>query len=77
MVLSAVMLLMSRVGMIPPPLLSPPVTWIEAGGGVQGLLECLPFTLPPPPEPAPMAAPEDVSMPPTEAPPDSMPPVEA
>ncbi len=50
MVLSAVMLLMSRVGMVPPPFLHPPVTWVEAFGGVRNLLGCLPFTLPPPPE---------------------------
>ena len=36
--------------MAPPPFLHPPVTWVEAFGGVRNLLGCLPFTLPPPPE---------------------------
>ncbi len=53
MVLSWVMLLMSRVGM--DPFLfhkEAPVTWVEALGGVRSF-RALPFTLPPPPEPPP------------------------
>ena len=56
MVLSAVMLLMSRVGMTFTPL-APPVTFVEAWGGVRSLHASLPFTLPPPPEPPPSLSP--------------------
>ena len=53
MVLSAVMVLMSRVGLDPFVSLTPPVTWVEAFGGIRSLLDSLPFTQPPPPEPPP------------------------
>ena len=55
MVLSCVMLLMSRVGLspVPPYGMAPPVTWVEALGHVRNLHSSLPFTLPPPPEPPP------------------------
>ncbi len=68
MVLSGIMLLMSRVGMAAPLSLSPPVTWVEALGGVRGLHESLPFTHPPPPEPPPWLSPPP---PPPTSPPDS------
>jgi hypothetical protein len=51
MVLSSIMILMSRVGLQPVVALSPPVTWVEAFGGVRSLHGSLPFTLPPPPKP--------------------------
>ena len=55
MVLSAVMLLMSRVGM---PhhctKVTPPVTWVEAFGGIRSLHAHLPYRPPPPPEPPPL-----------------------
>lgn len=54
MVLSAVMLLMSRVGLDPFVSRAPPVTWVEAWKGVKGWHDFrLPHNQPPPPEPPP------------------------
>jgi hypothetical protein len=55
MVLSAVMILMSRVGMHPCIYQPPPVTWVEAWGGVRGLQfpwDILPARPPPKPPPS-------------------------
>ena len=56
-VLSCVMLLMSRVGLDPFVTPIPPVTWVEALGRVRDLHSSLPFTQPPPPEPPPAPPP--------------------
>jgi hypothetical protein len=56
MVLSSVMLLMSRVGMQPPTYLPPPVTWVEAWAGIRNLQDPLhydPCSFRPPPKPPP------------------------
>ena len=57
MVLSCVMLLMSRVGMVHVPL-PPPATVVDVLGGVRGLFECLPFPSPPPWKPPPEPPPK-------------------